>query len=293
MHLPGHRARPLAGRLVLLAPSRRDVPRRFRNVVEDEEFHAYLLGRVQRLRGDVYLRDNAIDTAQLTTDGRHCQVADERSWHIVSMQGEDRVTGCARYRSYPRGISPEQLGVWSSALAQHAHWSLPLRSAVAREIDDARRRGVSYVEVGGWAVDDPFRFSAEGVTVALSAFALARALGGCLGLTTATVKNASSRILRKIGGRPVEDAGVPLPPYYDPHYRCDMEILRFDSAAPGPRFEETIATLASQFGDLPVICAEPGLSVPARERSARGLRASADWRRPVAVERVPSTPADR
>jgi hypothetical protein len=49
--------------------------------------------------------------------------------------------------------------------------------------------------------------------------------------------------LRKIGGRRVRIEESEIPPYYDPQYECDMELLRFDSTLPNPRFEMWIEDL--------------------------------------------------
>jgi hypothetical protein len=92
----------------------------------------------------------------------------------------------------------------------------------------------------------------------LATYALAQKLGGCVGITTATVRNCSSRILRKIGGRPLEVAEQTLPAYYDPQYRCDMELLRFESSAPNPKYQARMARLADYLPELPVVCARGG-----------------------------------
>ena len=267
MHVPGSPLRPLAGQLLLLAPSRPAVPARFRNLVVDQDFHDHLLAEVQRLRGGVYVRDEAITATQLDAEGRHRVPVDAHSWHIVALQPNHALSGCARYRVHPPDVRPEHLGVWSSAIARHPSWRAHLATAVTGEIELARRRKVGYVEVGGWAIDEACRFTADGLTVALSTYALARSLGGCLGLTTATIKNCSSRILRKIGGRPVETAGLELPSYYDPQYRCEMEILRFDSATLNPRLEAHVAALTAGLADVPVICAESAVPVHRAERA--------------------------
>jgi len=98
----------------------------------------------------------------------------------------------------------------------------------------------------------------QAMDIALATYALAQKLGGCVGITTATVRNCSSRILRKIGGRPLEVAEQELPAYYDPQYRCDMELLRFESNAPNPKYQARMARVAEHLADLPVICARGG-----------------------------------
>lgn len=238
---------------VLLAPSSTAVPPSFRGVQADADGHAHLLAEVQRLRGRVYLADGAITESQLTVDGRHVQAADACSWHVVMLSPDGRVTGCARYQEHAPGTPPEALGVWRSALARDAHWHEHLRAAVCAEMEIARQRGVAFVELGGWAVAEECRGTSQALDIALSTFALSGRIGGAIGLTTATVRHASSRMLRKLGGRPLVDAGMELPAYHDAQYECMMEILRFDSDAPGSRFAMLLHDRANTLETLPTV----------------------------------------
>jgi hypothetical protein len=246
------------------------VPETFGGVEVNAAQHATMLAGMQRLRGQVYLRDGAITSAQLTADGCHVQAADEVSWHVLSLQPDGRVMACARFRLHDPQAAPESLGVWSSALARSAAWSNRLRAAIESDMSLARLRNLAYAEVGGWAVAEEWRRTTQAATTALSTYALAETLGGCIGITTATVRHCSSRILRKLGGRSLECAGTLLPSYFDPQYGCEMEILRFDSSAPGRKYDMHVARLARQLRDLPVICATPGLRMAAEE-TAQGL----------------------
>lgn len=246
-----------AGSLMVLAPTADSIPDTFQSVHVDGGEHAHLLAAVQRLRGSVYLDDGAITRAQLTPDGRHEQAADERSWHIVSVEPNGSVTACARCFPHPRDVEPEDLGVWTSALADDPVWSQALRKAVEHDIDSARRSGLSYVELGGWAVSRMRRGTWHAFETAVSTYALTAGLGGCIGITTATVRHCSSLILRRLGGRSLELAGLPLPSYFDPKYGCEMEILRFDSRAPNRRYSASVERMAARFASIPVIAAPP------------------------------------
>jgi hypothetical protein len=124
---------------------------------------------------------------------------------------------------------------------------------VTSERDRASRQGLRYAEVGGWAVSEASRCTSEGLVIALAAYSLGRALGGALGLTTATVRHASATILKRLGGSLLEVGGAIIPPYYDPHYKCEMELLRFDSRYPGARYGGLVETLAAQLSGVPVI----------------------------------------
>jgi len=247
--------RSRSGTLMLLAPSEAHVPGSFPAVDVNPKRYEDILAQLQRLRGSVYLHDGAITADQLSSDGRHVLGIDAASWHVVSVQPDGRVTGCSRYRAYGKNTQPEHLSAWKSALATDRTWRGTLHMALESEISLARKRNVDYVEVGGWAIAEDLRFSMEAINIALSTYALARSVGGCIGLTTATVRNCSSRILRKIGGRSLGLPGCPLPSYFDPQYGCEMELLRFDSNAPNPKYQSRIDDILSGFYELPVVCA--------------------------------------
>lgn len=254
--------RPRSGTLMLLAPSEAHVPESFPAVDVNPERHDEILAQLQRLRGSVYLHDGAITSAQLTSDGRHTLPIDAASWHVVSVQDDGRVIGCSRYRAHGKNTQPEHLSAWRSALASDRTWRGTLHMALESEITLARKRNVDYVEVGGWAIAEDMRYTMEAMNIALSTFALAQSIGGAIGLTTATVRNCSSRILRKIGGRSLGLPGCPLPSYFDPQYGCEMELLRFDSNAPNPKYQTRIDDILSRFFELPVVCARAAVGVP-------------------------------
>ncbi len=248
-------ALPAATRLLLLAPSAHVVPESFARLRIDGERHARLLADIQRVRGRAYLEDGAITSDALTADGRHIQHIDETSWHVVAVDPDDRVLACARYREVVGDTNDADLGVWRTPLAADPSWQTRLRHAVRGDASRARRRGVSFVEVGGWAVERSKRGGVCAFQTAAATFALAESLGGCIGITTATVRHCSARILRKLGGASLAVAGLAIPAYFDPHYGCHMEILRFDSAAPSPRYVRQIQRMSALLADAPVVAA--------------------------------------
>lgn len=48
-------------------------------------------------------------------------------------------------------------------------------------------------------------------------------------------------------------AGVDVPRYFDPHYDCEMEVLRFDSRFPNPRYSGWIREFVDALRYLPII----------------------------------------
>jgi hypothetical protein len=246
-----------AQQLLLLAPAPGLVPSHFQVTEPDTDRYDELVGKMQRLRGSVYLKDGAIRQSQLQAGGRHVVPSDAASWHVLSVDSDGDVTGCARYRAHTIGSTFSDLGVSSAALARSDVWGRRFRGAVESDMAQARRSQRDYAEVGGWAVHESLRFTCEALRIALATYALAWSLGGCIGVTTATVRNCSSRILRKLGGKPLEFDGDEIPSYFDPQYGCEMEVLRFESNRPNQRFSRWIECIFDQLSNVPVVSPAP------------------------------------
>jgi hypothetical protein len=137
---------------------------------------------------------------------------------------------------HDRTVSVERLRVRDCPLAHQPLWRDTLWRAVGLELARARREGLGYAEVGGWAVAETGRCTSEGLVLALAGYSLGRVLGGTLGITTATVRHCSSTILRRLGGSALEVGDRSVPSYHDPRYKCEMELLRFDSRHPNPKY---------------------------------------------------------
>jgi hypothetical protein len=166
---------------------------------------------------------------------------------------EHQVTACIRYMEHESDASVDSLRARSCPLAADAGWSAQFFDAVGRELASARRLGMSFAEVGGWAVAPQHRRTTEGLLLVLGAYSLASTLGGALVVSTATVRHASSAILRRLGGTPLSSADGPLPAYFDPHYNCEMELLRFDSRRPASKFASLIDSLKDQLSMVQVV----------------------------------------
>jgi hypothetical protein len=240
-------------RFIILAPADCHVPDSFLQVEENPERHEVLLAQMQVLRGERYLRDGAITPLQLSADGRHRMAVDEKSWHLLTVNKMGAVCGGARYRRTSNRIAFSELGIGSSSLAQSDVWGVKLRASVETDLELARRKDVAYVELGGWAVAEEFCCSTEALRIALGVYGLSRSLGGGVGISAATRRHHSSSILRRIGGRPLMVDGVDLPPYFDPQYSCEMEMLRFDSCSPNPRYEGWIEEIRAHLVAAPII----------------------------------------
>ncbi|MEO7145111.1 MAG: hypothetical protein ABI165_16560, partial [Bryobacteraceae bacterium] len=191
---------------------------------------------MQALRGRLYLKDGAIEPWQLT-DGRHRAAIDRGSWHLLVLDRDERVCGCARYREYSNDTVFSQLSVSSSTLARCKEWGGRLKAAVDSELAVAQTLELPFVELGGWALTETIRGTVEALRMALTTYALSQALGGGVGISTVTRRHCSASILARIGGRSLEHDGSEIPSYHDEQYKCEMEVLRFSSWAPNPRYK--------------------------------------------------------
>jgi hypothetical protein len=244
-------------RFVLLAPKQHvHASRPFGSVRRDPREHDRLLRQAQKLRGEVYLADNAIEPWQLQ-DGLHRQPADSRSFHLLSLDEMGHVVACTRYLPHLSSVEFSQLGVSRSPLGQDRTTRPVFERAVENELERARELGFGYVEMGGWAVAEKLRCSTEAVRMVVTIYALARCLGGALGISTVTTRHASSSILRRLGGSSLLCGHLGEATYFDPNYKCEMEILRFDSNCPSESFEGAIQRCQNMLAKMPVISPKP------------------------------------
>jgi hypothetical protein len=210
------------------------------------------LRETQEMRGRIYLEDGAISSRQII-NGSHVVDSDHGSWHLLVLDGAGRVCGCTRYRQHALDVEYHQLIAAQTTLASCATWEGMARCAVNEELELSRSLDVPFVEIGGWALDAEIRGTTEALRMVLAIYAFARACGGAVGLATATVRHSSASILRRIGGRPLQHQGREMPAYQDLHYKCDMEMLRFYSWAPNPRYDYWIGEIGHDIRNTPVI----------------------------------------
>lgn len=261
-------------RFMLLGPSNSPALHRFPHARHDRTLFEEKLAETQRLRGGVYLRLGAIEASQLTPGGRHQVSIDDESWHLLVQDHDGQVCGCLRYHEHSKEASFSDLGLSRSEVVGCPRWGSVLKAAVEDELAIARLMDLPYVEVGGWALLEALHRTGEALRMALVMYALARRLGGAVGITTANNGNCSASILRRIGGHPLERGRRTVPPFFDPQYQREIDILRFYSWAPNPRYAACIEELEEELLALPVLTS----GAPAIERP-RAMRAAAGWSR--------------
>ena len=259
-------------RLVLLAPPQSAIPDYFRTVSIDAGQHRDMVEEVQRLRGTVYLTDGAIHPSQLSEGGLHQTPEDDRSWHLLMLNKDRRVSACAWYMEHEDIHSIDELRVRNCPLNRSEDSRRTLREAIQAEIARAKSHNLRYAEVGGWAVAKESRCTSEGLLLALAAYSLGRVFGGVLGLTTATVRHSSSTILRRLGGSHLEVNGAAVPSYYDPKYDCQMELLRFDSRSPNPKYAGLVELLRGRLANVAVVGAGSAVHASATAEGALELQ---------------------
>jgi len=263
--------------VLLLAPSLEDVPTPFCNLVSSPQQYARLLMETQRLRGGIYLDDGAIRPEELTSDGRHIEACDLKSWHILTLDESGSVQGCARCHCRRQKVAFSELGLGRSALALSDRWGNKIRRAVEDTIDRVVQSGHAFGELGGWAIAEHLRCTTTMMRIALSTWALVRSLDIHFLCSTATRRHCSAAILRKLGGRAFEADGAEVPHYWEPRYGCEMELLRFDHLDDAhPLFEPRVQEFQNLLATMPVICRGPRPGAGRREFAGFALQPELD-----------------
>jgi hypothetical protein len=227
----------------------------------------------------MYTEDGAIRADELTPDGRHEVAVDDCSWHVLSVDGDGRVSACLRYLEESQAADFDDLWIRHAAVTGSTHGH-KFRRAVEGHMAEARRMKLGFGEVGGWAVAKDRRWTLDPLRILLATCGLMELLGGCTGVATATFRHSSAMILRRIGMASIHVDGSELPPYFDPQYGCQMEVLRFDSRFPTPRYRDWVSEFSSSLAGTPVVCRERtkpspraiprGFEVPARDGAVLG-----------------------
>lgn len=213
--------------LQLLAPHNHPATASYRQVRQDTALYESHMSSMQLLRGRTYSADGAVQPDQLDDMGRLPMCQDDYSWHLLLVNTKGEVVGCVRYLIHSPTVRAEDLYVNRSALAASRTWANALRYALDAELKFARDEKLAFIEVGGWAVAAEYRHTRAALEVLIASFAFARVLGGAIGCCTATVRNNSASILRRIGATSLTFGDAEIPPYKDSRYGCTMELLRF------------------------------------------------------------------
>ena len=239
-------------RLVVLAPRANSLAWAFAGTATSVagRSHEDLLAEVQRLRAKVMLKEGALPQSAVTPDGRHVSPLDDTSWHLVLTGPAGEVLGCMRYTIYPETAGFDDLPFRDHPLAQS---TTLFRPAVESVLGRARQSRRGFAQAGMWALAEEARIGSNALRMVLATFALARLLGDCYAICTATAKHHSAMILQRLGAQPLRYDSAELGGYYDPHYQSDMRLLLFDSRQPNPRFAGMTAEIQAELTKSPVV----------------------------------------
>jgi hypothetical protein len=253
---------------VILPPVGAHVPGVFQTVETNDWLHSAFLTSMQRFRGEIYLEDGAVRPEHLTSDGRHYLPVDEESWHVLTLNEDRKICACLRLHPERAPRPFDELPVAHSPIRHCSTWGGKLRRAVESEIATASAARIHFGDIGGWAIAPERRLTLEPLRTILAGYGLCQQLGGFLGIATATCKHGSAPILRKLGLSPLQADGETIPVYYDPHYSSEMEVLRFDSRRPNPKYRRWIGELMMLLSCAPVICAGQSLAGAVMQQGA-------------------------
>jgi len=257
--------------LVLVAPPQATFADVFNNVTVDSFRHKQLIREMQFLRGAIYLDEGNVTRHQLSVDGRHQTPEDDTSWHLLMTDGGGHVRSCALYIEHENTASIRDLRVRHCPLLKSAEWRNKVKGAVESEIARARRAGLRFGELGGWAIQKERRGTPEGLMMALATYGLSRILGGALGITTANVAHSCSSILRRLGGSYLEFEGTSIPAYFDPRYNTEIELLRFDSRCSSTKYNGLIDIVKDKIPNVSVIANPVDVAMVERYHPASGM----------------------
>jgi hypothetical protein len=239
--------------LVLVAPLQVSGFDSFKNVTNDTTRNRQLIREMQRLRGSIYLDEGNVKRHELTSDGRHQTAEDDKSWHLLMTDEKGRVRSCALYLEHEDPSSVQDLRLKNCPLVKRAESRHKVKFAIESAMTEARGAGLRFAELGGWAISKDRRGSPEGLMMALATYGLSRMLGGAIGITTANVAHSCSSILRRLGGSYLEFEGSAIPSYFDPKYNTEIDLLRFDSRYPSPKYAELIEMVMGKLANVAVI----------------------------------------
>jgi hypothetical protein len=232
-------------RLELIAPERCPVDPAFTRVSTDHRAYRRRLDELQRFRGGVYVDEGFLRRQDLDTTGRHYSALDRRRWHLLVVNAADDIKACVSLRFYSKVPDVERLTLHEVLHRSTGGRLAMYQRAVRQLMDESADKGLTFGEVGGWAVSPDVRNGAATVATILAAWSLPRIFGCGESLWVATVGKGkrAERILSRMGGFRLCDAQRPLPSFFDAGYNSEIEILGFDSRHPCPAAVEGIDEL--------------------------------------------------
>jgi hypothetical protein len=222
-------------------------------ISSEGDLYEHYLSSLQKLRAESYVSDGAIAPERVDNEGRFPMHRDEDCWHFLLVDPDRQVVGCVRYLRHPATASIEDLLISHSPLSNDPLWGGKFHEALESDLAFARRNLLAFIEVGGWAINTAYRHTRAALEILLASFAWAKMIGGGMGCCTATVRNNSASMLRRIGGCSFEHNHESIPPYKDPKYGCTMEALRFHFQNFDLRYGKMVDSIYDRIAEQPII----------------------------------------
>jgi hypothetical protein len=201
-----------------------------------------VLSAIQRLRGSRYFADGAIPAAALDAQGRHVTAEDEKCYHLVLWNGG--IQGCLRLRLHSKSDGQiTNYGVYDLIRRMPGELAAKYHAGLEELIHTCYNAGFALGESGGWAISREFQGRVAMLALPLAAWSFARIHSREIRVAATTERNGSAEMLRRMGGWRLKLRGEELPPFYDPGYKCKMELVCFDSDILNPKFEPAVRDL--------------------------------------------------
>jgi hypothetical protein len=201
-----------------------------------------VLSEIQRLRGSRYFADGAISAAALDVHGRHVTAEDEMCYHLVLSNGE--VQGCLRLRLHPKSEGRiTEYAVYDLIRRMPGELATKYHAGLEELIHTYSDAGFTLGESGGWAISHKYQGCSAMLAVPLAGWSFSRVHSRQIWIASATERNGSAEMLKRFGGWRLKLKGEELPSFYDPGYKCQMELLCFDSDILNPKFEPAVRDL--------------------------------------------------
>ncbi len=232
-----------------------------RAAIHDPERGRRLLSEAQRLRGRRYLEDGAIQPEDLDSEGRHVSRYDDQAYHLLWLSEAEEVLGCIRVNVSPVFSSGSRLNLFQVGATldrldprESTEMRFGLAQALAERAIVFQPEEPLVMVVGGWAVEPAARMN-PGLN--FGCYWLQRELDALAGISVATERNHSHRILKKFGGRPIGTTdGTEL--FYDPDYNCRMGVLLQSHRLLSARHRDSFNQACEDFDSAVwILCSQP------------------------------------
>lgn len=207
--------------------------------------HPPLLQRALQMRADVGL-------APEQPEPRHCFSA-AGAWHLIATDASGEVAGTVRLYVIDRqreALQPTDIPHLShvqfpSAEVQEQHL------LVLQRLFDAKSDERYFVAAGGMFTTPAWRGSGLAAVLGIAAIAMARLHNSRFSASYTAVRGQAQDLFAQFGGRPPSlPTGQLLAPFFCQHYGMELQLLIFDSRAPGPRAEAGVHLMSERLNAL-------------------------------------------